>query len=469
MNSLSIVGGTGTGTDLDIPFVATIEAMEALFQSVERSVLCAKRLQELQADRTEPFTLPCTTQSKICALYDRISKLSEAESLIATKLNDTKDAVARSTVQRLIQVDSIPRSPTVSKLLALFDNDIIRVTRMALESSDDEKYVLAKVAEDLYRAAQTNELPPPDAPEDLPGESTDNHEWIEFWLKVLNRCPHGPTIFQLEDGPDHPDSPRYLFRTFDQNSLGRTDQDAAASSRATFQNAPNSRDFCSLDKAVAAKMLSNHLNPPRPTSSLEYSSVGYSDNLTSWTSSLLYAIQYAIYRCRRFALTPSDVQICAVDVSKFPKGQFVRDSELIRLVESAATGERSRGFFNFRLKKHDYYNGEHLSQGLVYLRGRSFIFSLQCLEQSGLHELYPELADQGDKNEWTNRVLALRRSWANEAPQPISDSDVKKAYEIVRGCCVPNPTARAFALMLLCFKNREGFPTVKGMQQSLHL
>lgn len=85
--------------------------------------------------------------------------------------------------------------------------------------------------------------------------------------------------------------------------------------------------------------------------------------MSSWTSSLLFAIQYAIYRCDRFRLSPSDVSICVLDPADFPRGQFMRDMTLIRAYREHIVSE----FFDFRLNRDDYNNGEHLSQGRVYI------------------------------------------------------------------------------------------------------
>lgn len=459
MSRLSI-----SGTDNNLGTLSPSVIFNRFVQSVEQGMFYAKRLQELEVQKTQSLEFPYTTQGETCALYNRISKLAEAETLIATYVNEAKNAAARSIIQRLTRSRLSSCSSTTRDLLARFEGYTTRVAREVLDTWGDDKYILAKVAEKLYQATQAELDGSLDAKDFYFFQSTDSHDWAEFWLGVLDRCPGGPTIFWgLTNGPDHPIPPHYLFRTFDHRSVGKNNQDVMAS-RASVDMAPTRRtDILSLGKFAAAEMLHQHLDPPRNGNG--YSTEEYPDNLTSWTSSLLYAIQYAIYRCRKFKLDSSEVQICAVDVSKFPKGQFARDSELIRSVQNATNSQKQSKFFSFRLTRHEYYNGEYLSQGEVHLRGRSCFFSLGCLKRSGLYALYPELG-QGDKNEWTKRVAALRSSWYYEKLQPIAQKDFEKAHEIAKAC-VPQDEMRAdmrnIALMLLCFKDREGLPTVTGM------
>lgn len=93
------------------------------------------------------------------------------------------------------------------------------------------------------------------------------------------------------------------------------------------------------------------------------------DNLTSWSSSMLFVLQYATWRCSIGHRSLGDTYICVVDATRLPRGQFARDTWLL---------EQSRGSQNagpkiqdeFRLREHGYDNGEHLSQGLLVQRWR---------------------------------------------------------------------------------------------------
>lgn len=115
----------------------------------------------------------------------------------------------------------------------------------------------------------------------------------------------------------------------------------------------------------------------------------------SWTSSLLFAIQYAIWRCHKFGCDSADIKICVVDTRKFPHKQFAQDKWLLQVYRHvvAQVGGETRKFSRFRLDDERYYNGEYLSQGSVNHVGRSCVVSLKTLKESGLYGLYPEFAD----------------------------------------------------------------------------
>lgn len=102
-------------------------------------------------------------------------------------------------------------------------------------------------------------------------------------------------------------------------------------------------------------MLHYHLNKKRLHEGSD------SDNLTSWTSSLLFGIQYAIYRCHIFKLSYSDVNIYMVDPRDFPHGQFIKDKILIEVYRGSADAESEADhFFDFRMNRHEYDNREYL-------------------------------------------------------------------------------------------------------------
>lgn len=186
------------------------------------------------------------------------------------------------------------------------------------------------------------------------------------------------------------------------------------------------------------------------------------DNLISWSSSLLFVIQYAIWRCHNSHHgDPAKVEICMVDTRKFPHGQFVRDMSLLRAYrEAPEVDEKMRSFFNFRLKSAYFDNGEYLSQGVLHHTGRSSVVSLAQLIQAGLHDLYPQFADPGGMDRWTKRVGSLRSRWSIE--QTTTQRDIQKAVEIARAC-FRSFDACDVALLLLSFKNRKlRVPATKG-------
>ncbi|KAJ5558482.1 hypothetical protein N7535_008695 [Penicillium sp. DV-2018c] len=177
------------------------------------------------------------------------------------------------------------------------------------------------------------------------------------------------------------------------------------------------------------------------------------DNLMSWSSSLPFVIQYAIWRCYQRRCHTTEVEICAIDTRKFPHGQFVRDKSLLQAYrDSSALNQEMQDFFEFRLRTPDYDNGEYLSQGVVHHAGRSSVVCLAHLIQTGLYDLYPEFADPTKRSLWTNRVRSLRDLWSTEHTTTLLD--IERAVNIARECFEGLDTADV-ALVLLAFKNRK--------------
>jgi hypothetical protein len=223
--------------------------------------------------------------------------------------------------------------------------------------------------------------------------------------------------------------PRYLFRTFDAASSGRNDGDVVVSIAGSTAPQESSRfDILSKDKQEVAQMLHMHLDKNC------FGEGHKGDDLMSWTSSLPNAIQYAVWRAHIGKRHLSQISICAIDTSKFPWGQFVRDISLIEAYREAADqlkGSTSR-FFDFRLNTSDYYNGEHLSQGAVKYSVRSCMMSLERLIDAGLFQLYPEFEDADGRKKWTERVRELRQIWSAEQETP--DREIQLALQIARDC-----------------------------------
>lgn len=283
----------------------------------------------------------------------------------------------------------------------------------------------------------------------------EEQSWVDFWVLVLDRCPGGPTLFYPRASRQvkllksaNTDVPQYLFRTFDGKSSGVNDDNVIASMTTVSTSPGHSRiDLLSLPSDKATDMLHKHLNKSCCDGE-------DSDNLMSWTSSLLFAIQYAIFRCNKFGCDPADIKICAIDTRKFPHGQFARDMWLLQAYRQTAieVGGHTQNFFRFRLDDERYHNGEYLSQGSVSHAGRSCVVSLKNLEESGLYDLYPEFADIQGKIKWTNRVLELRQGWSVE--QRTTPQEIQLASMVTRKCFT-NMEGMDMVLILLSFKARK--------------
>jgi hypothetical protein len=116
-------------------------------------------------------------------------------------------------------------------------------------------------------------------------------------------------------------------------------------------------------------------------------------------------------------------------------------------------GDPIENFFNFRLEKEDFYNGEYLSQGVINHANRSCVVSLKDLKDAGLFKLYPEFEKPGGDNEWTNRVKKLRQQWWVEQAT-TTDREIQLALQVGTRL-FPRFDPREIALLLLSFKNRS--------------
>ena len=287
----------------------------------------------------------------------------------------------------------------------------------------------------------------------------DRQSWPEFWIMVLNNVPAGPTLFYPPAGLhmqflnlDAP--PDTCFGRSTRPAQGRNDDSVIASTASIVGPHKSSRtDLLTLERHSATELLYKHLKK----SCFDGEE---SDNLMSWTSSLLFAVQYAIWRARVRRCLSSDIKICIVDTRNFPEGQFAQDLWLLRAYHATATdiGGDIRGFFNFRLENEDYYNGEYLSQGEVNHAGRSCVTTLEHLRDAGLLQPCPEFEDARGSEKWSKRVMELRQNWSAE--QVTTNREIQLAFEVARNCFAEFDSSE-IASILLTFKNRKYFSGLK--------
>ena len=401
---------------------------------------------------------------------------------ITSNLRTTIDALDEATERSIIiHLRSLGGRSAIGALLSRFDGQIREIIREVLNNTSDLE-VLWRVAEKCYKEASSRDgiLHADDS--DFDSEEYYEHEdrldlnenhdasfqkqpkqndkakrkrrqsWTDFWIDVLNDSPAGPTLFYtpassnaqlLDFGP----VPKYLFRTFDKYS-SRSNNESVIASMASTGSLENSRtDILKLDRDIATESLEKHLN--KPCFVWEKS-----DNLVSWTSSLLFAIQYAVWMLGKRGCRSYDIHICAVDTRAFPPGQFAQDIWLLEKYRANATqiGGKIQSFFDFRLQREDYYNGEYLSQGVLNHTGRSCIVSLEQLIQAGLYELYPEFEDVEGNTKWAKRVKELRQNWSEE--QETTDREIELALGVWHNCFARFDPCD-IASILLTFKNRR--------------
>ena len=108
----------------------------------------------------------------------------------------------------------------------------------------------------------------------------------------------------------------------------------------------------------------------------------------SWTSSLLFALQYGLHRHKKDYDKPalSQISLLILDTRRFPKGTFVKDMEIMEVFAPFTDFTQEENLDDFlQLRKSDkgYYFGEYLTQGNIDVRGRSVVTDMQKLIDGG--------------------------------------------------------------------------------------
>ncbi|QGI66374.1 hypothetical protein CEK27_010345 [Fusarium fujikuroi] len=363
------------------------------------------------------------------------------------------DSAIPALVRQVICLDA-EKSFAVDDLLEYFKKQIENITRRVIGISGSEG-ILRKIAEECYHQATspTGELNPDD---------------YLATSKSLCNCPSGPTLFQpMEDSVTKPptQTPRYLFRAWDNNSTGINGEDVIASILSKDDNENRHKaDIFSMDYRQASDMLHQHLDK-----GLLFSRV--TDNLVSWSSSLMFVIQCANHRFYKMRDSQQDdVYICAVDTTKFPRGQFARDSWLVKSFRNGKLTSEEMRIRNLRLDWRGFDNGEYLSQGVLHIKERSCTLSLRGLKNAGLWDLYPEFNindvkhDPDVRTQWISYVKELRWRW--QFAQKTTKADVQCALDVAEKC-FPCFDQDDMALLLLSFCERKLQPEKPSFQNAL--
>ncbi|KAK0267923.1 hypothetical protein LTR35_011705 [Friedmanniomyces endolithicus] len=460
------------------------QATLGLVGTCEETLLCAREAHTLalsdpscSSESIAAFILLRERAVDLAAIFHSLDTATE-DHIIAHMLSlaDRSPAVKRLLLHFASEIESIVRNGLNSdadddtKLCRIFEtcytnslsegrnlhveNHFIPLEEAALESPFDPDYE----SEQYYEHEDRLNLDPCYAEahykrQERERESRNVHqretsqEWIMFWMQSMTGCIEGPTMFwtlpRQGGSDDFIVPPHYLFRAFDTKSSGRS-EDRVVMSTAYKYASPGyeQQDLLSLERKDASRLLYSHLNK-------RCLGGDSTDNLMSWSSSLLFVIQYAIWRCRQSGRSPAEVKICAVDTTKFPRGQFARDLWLIGKCHDLSEGDRQMEKF-VRLRKQFYDNGEYLSQGTLNHSCHSCVTSLQSLAQAGIYQLYPE-CDKGSGS-WTKRVEELRAIWI--VPQTTSHEDVDLAVKI-EGLCFHDLDTVHLAIVLLSFRARQ--------------
>jgi len=177
---------------------------------------------------------------------------------------------------------------------------------------------------------------------------------------------------------------------------------------------------------------------------------GDSDNLVSWTSSLLFALQYIFYRQTdsRDGSPLDHIYFCVIDTTRFPEGVFLRDLDLIRAYQSFDAKLQNLEELRTTRQAGSYYFGEYLSQGALKIEDKCQIVSAQALFTQGLFSLQPELGRPGLAKE----VVRLREVFHLKAVehQRIIEAQLEAAVNIAQlfESCWRLPIAANFIALL---------------------
>ncbi|KAI8630238.1 hypothetical protein F5Y19DRAFT_484126 [Xylariaceae sp. FL1651] len=407
-----------------------VEATQALIQNAEATTAQVQRV-----------SLTESTDTPRGQGIAQLGSLRRAANALADTTATLNDAITRYVVAYITSL--AVQGTKVQKILAHFSSELMSIAQDVLHWTSDDNSVMREILELCYsqslHTSGTLHLDNYSIPQCEAERKQWEEVWIGSWVAALSECPNGLTLFyspacRLSQW-NFADVPRYLFRAFDPKSFGQSDENVVASMESISETSEHSKYWR-----------------------------GGNDNLMSWSSSLLFVIQCAIWRCHRpgGGCGQDEVKICTVDTRKFPRGQFARDMILLRAYRKIPELDKeAKDFFDFRLTTQYYDNGEYLSQGKVHHTGRSCVFPLDQLIQAGLHNLFPEFAEKSAMGSWTNRVKDLRSKWSDK--HRTTRVDVQTALEVARAC-FNTFNAPDIALLLLSFKNRKLQATTRTSQ-----
>jgi hypothetical protein len=261
--------------------------------------------------------------------------------------------------------------------------------------------------------------------------------------------PFKPTDDQLAKMPlfKRQSVPRYLFRLYSPQSAGSTSINQV-SSPACLHTDQDRHDLChdlfELDPREAATRLNDHLRWKQHHER--------NCNLMSWTSSLLFALYYGIYRHRNDAGNPKleHVRLLILDTKDISPGYFAKDIELLDVFGSMNSGLQSMR--DLRNKGY-YYFGEYLTQGCLPIEGHCVEAKFSQMVTLGLFKSIPELAEEGRDNKLATKVCDYR-SWVLGENRQVTPMALRHSITLAQVAFGDRWTVPV-SLMLLALQPRE--------------
>ncbi|KUI70113.1 hypothetical protein VM1G_06530 [Cytospora mali] len=181
-------------------------------------------------------------------------------------------------------------------------------------------------------------------------------------------------------------------------------------------------------------------------------------NFMSWSSSLLFLLQYALYRHSNQSDGSGfeDIHLMVIDTRKFPPRTFVKDMEIISIFAQSSreyTSNNLKKFLDLRSLP-DYRFGEYLSQGYLNLADKAVETSFERLVCLGLFDLVPELGNRDNWKSWVKPVLEIREAFLESSHPDATQTEVRKAIVIAEGA-FGEPWTIPISIMLLALKPRK--------------
>ena len=246
--------------------------------------------------------------------------------------------------------------------------------------------------------------------------------------------------------------PRYLLRLYSPKTAGTTCLSHVIPPSVSSTSPQDSDDIFSLPEDEAAKRLNAHLRWWRTHEG--------TCNFMSWTTSLLFVLQYGLYRHRSEGSDLSDINLMILDTHEFSPKTFIKDMEIVEFFAPPSSGrpkpsvQKLESFRQLRrLRDCQYYFGEYLSQGDLDLTGRCVQVSLRTLLDLDLFRLMPELANEEHWGKWADAVLRVREPLKERKHLETTHDEVHKAITIAKSA-FGGPWAIPVAAMLLSMKPR---------------
>lgn len=239
--------------------------------------------------------------------------------------------------------------------------------------------------------------------------------------------------------------PRYLFRVFAPSSDARTDGIWVHSKSVRQGLSSSTKDIFSFrdpaERQEIAYQLNMHLR--------WWGNDDVEDNFVSWTSSLLFAIQYIYYRRYKDHDNPSfsDMNLCVIDTSQFPRGTFMCDLDLMRSFgefdypshpDYRPSHYNLANLHNLRTRHPGgYYFGEFLSQGSLRIQNNFQMIPANILfENDRLRRLNLDFdnlySPEYDNVKWAAAVVELRKSIWPSTLQRLSSAVMESRLQAVK-------------------------------------